>query len=85
MERKLFDVMRLAYQLDARNGIKNQFCKKNEKVGRKLLKNVLLRYPEISVITPEALLLSRARGFTLESVATCFFLNLRTRSGHHST
>ena len=34
MERKVFgltmaDVMRLAYQLAVRNGIKNQFCKRN--------------------------------------------------------
>jgi len=32
------DVMRLAYQLAVRNGINNQFCKKNEKAGRKWLK-----------------------------------------------
>jgi len=36
MERKFFgltvsDVMRLAYQLALRNGIKNQFCKRNKK------------------------------------------------------
>jgi hypothetical protein len=40
MERKFFgltiaDVMRLAYQLAVRNGIKNQFCKRNEKAVRK--------------------------------------------------
>ena len=29
------DVMRLAYQLAVRNGIKNQFYKRNEKAGRK--------------------------------------------------
>jgi hypothetical protein len=46
MERKIFgwtvaDVMHLAYQLAVRNGIKNQFCKRNEKAGRKWLKNSL--------------------------------------------
>jgi len=88
MERKFFgltmaDVMRLTYQLAVRNGIKNQFCKRNEKAGRKWLKNFLRRHPEISVRTPEGLSLSRARGFTPESVAR-FFLNLRTCNGHHS-
>jgi len=39
MERKFFgltmaDVMCLAYQLAVRNGIKNQFCKRNEKAGK---------------------------------------------------
>jgi len=39
MERKFFwlavaDVLRLAYKLAVRNGIKNQFCKRNEKAGR---------------------------------------------------
>jgi hypothetical protein len=31
------DVMHLAYQLAVRNGIKNQFCKRNEKVGREMV------------------------------------------------
>jgi hypothetical protein len=41
IERKFFwgltiaDVMRLAYQLAIRNGIKDQFCKRNEKAGSK--------------------------------------------------
>ena len=44
MERKFFGLtvaedMRLAYQLAVRNGIKKQFCKRNEKAGRKWLKN----------------------------------------------
>ena len=77
MERKFFgltmaDVMRLAYQLAVRNGIKNQFCKRNEKAGRKWLKNFLRRHPQISLRTPEGLSLSRARGFTPESVAQFF-------------
>ena len=67
------DVMRLTYQLVVRNGIKNQFCKRNEEAGRKWLKNFLSHHPEISVRTPEGL--SRAMGFTPESVAQ-FFLNL---------
>ena len=59
MERKVFgltmaDVMRLAYQLAVRNGIKNQFCKIYEKAGKKWLKNFLRRQPQISVRTPEA-------------------------------
>jgi len=77
MGRKLFglttaDVMRLVYQLAVRNRIKNQFCKRNEKTGRKWLKNFLCHHPQISVRNPEGLSLSRARGFTLESVAQFF-------------
>jgi len=55
MERKFFlgltmaDVMHLAYQLAVRNGIKNQFCKRNEKTGRKSFKNFLNCHQEISV------------------------------------
>ena len=86
MERKYFgltmaDVMRLAYQLPVRNGIKNLFCKRNEKAGRKWLKIFICHHPQISVRTPKDLSLSRSRGFTPESVAE-FFFNLRTRSGH---
>jgi len=60
MERKFFgltmaDVMRLAYQLAVRNGIKNQFCKRNEKTGMKWLKNFLRPHQEISVTSPEGL------------------------------
>ena len=64
--------MRLAYQLAVRNEIKTRFCKRNEKAGRKWLKNFLHRHPQISVRTPEGLSLSRARGFTPESVAQFF-------------
>jgi hypothetical protein len=42
------DVMNIVYQLAVRNGIKKQFCKRNEKTGRKLLKNSLRRHQEIS-------------------------------------
>jgi len=57
LERKIVgltmaDVMRLAYQLAVRNGIKNQFCKRNEKNIRKWLKNFLRRHQEISVTKP---------------------------------
>jgi len=74
MERKLFgltmaDVMRLTYELAVRNLIRKQFCKRNEKAGRKLLKNFLRRQPQISVRTPEVLSLSRAMVFNPESVA----------------
>jgi hypothetical protein len=77
MERKFFgltmaDIMLLTYQLAVRNGIKNQFCKRTEKAGRKWLKNFLRRHPQISVRTPEVLSLSRARRFTPESVAQFF-------------
>ena len=77
MERKFFgltmaDVMCLAYQLAVRNRIKDQFCKRNEKAGRKWLKNFLCHHPKISVRTTEGLSLSRARGFTPESVAQSF-------------
>jgi hypothetical protein len=37
------DVRRLAYQLAVRNGIK--FCKRNEKAGRKWLKNCIRCHP----------------------------------------
>jgi hypothetical protein len=73
------DVMHLVYQLSARNGIKNQFCKRNENVGRKWLK---ISYVVTQKFNLEPI--SRARGFTPESVVQ-FFLNLRTHSGHHST
>jgi len=63
------DVMRLAYQLAIRNGIKNHFCKRNEKAGWKWLKNFLRRHLQTSVRTPEGLSLSRARGFTPVSAA----------------
>jgi len=77
MERKFLgltmaDVMRLTYQLAVRNGIKNQFCKRNKKAGWKWLKNFLRRHPQISVRTPEGLSLSRVKGFTPESVAQFF-------------
>jgi hypothetical protein len=77
MERKIFgltisDVMRLAYQLAVRNGIKNLFCKRNEKAGRKWFKNFLHHHPEILVRTPEVISLSRAKGFTPELVAQYF-------------
>jgi len=54
MERKFFgltmaDVMHLAYNLAVRNGIKNHFCKRTVKAGRKWLRNVLRRHPQISV------------------------------------
>ena len=78
METKFFgltmaDSMRLAYQLAVRNGIKDQFCKRNEEAGRKWLKNFLLRHPQISVTTPEGLSLSIAKGFPHVSVAQFFF------------
>ena len=66
------DVMCLAYQLAVRNGIENQFCKINEKAGRKCLKNFLCHHPQTSVRTPEGFSLSRVRGFTPESVAQFF-------------
>jgi hypothetical protein len=74
MERKIFDltvadVMRLPYQLAVRKGIENQFCKRTVKAGRKWLKNFLRRHPQISVRIPEGFSISRARGFTPESVA----------------
>jgi hypothetical protein len=59
--------MRLAYQPAVRNGIKNKFFKRNEKAGRKWLKNFLRRHPQISVRTPECLSLSRANDLTSES------------------
>ena len=66
------DVMRLTNKLAVRNRIKNEFCKRNEKAGRKWLKNFLRRHPQISVRTPEGLSQSRARDFTPESVAQFF-------------
>ena len=71
LERKFWgltmaDVTNLAYQLAVRNGIKNQFCKRNEKSGRKWFKNFLPRHQEISSS------LSRARDLTPE-LAVQFF------------
>jgi len=56
-ERKFFgltmaDVMDIAYQLAVRNRIKTQFCKTNEKTGRKWLKNFLRHHQETSVTSP---------------------------------
>ena len=69
MERKFLsltmaDVMCRAYQLAVRNGTKTPFCTRNEKTGRKWLKNFLRRHQEISVTTPEVLR-SRKRGVSL--------------------
>ena len=69
MERKFLgltmaDVMCLAYQLAVRNGIKNQFCTRNEKTRRKWFKNFLPRHQEILVTTPESLH-SQERGVSL--------------------
>jgi hypothetical protein len=77
MERKFFgltitDIVCLSYQLAVGNRIKTQFCKRNEKAGRKWLKHFLCHHPEISVKTPEGLSLSRVKGFTPESVAQFF-------------
>jgi len=58
------DAMCLIYQLAVRNGIKNQFCARNEKTGRKCLKNFLHRHQEILVTTPEGLH-SQQRGVSL--------------------
>jgi len=52
---KVAEVMCVAYQLAVRNGIKNQFCTRNENNGRKWLKIFLRRHQEISVTTPEGL------------------------------
>ena len=57
LDRKFFgltmaDVMHLTYQLAVRNGIKNQFCNRNEKTGKKWLKNFLSHHQEISVTNP---------------------------------
>jgi hypothetical protein len=70
MERIIFyltvaDVMHLAYLLDAINGIKPQFFKRNKKkTGRKCLKIFLLRDQGISVTTTEVLH-SQERGVSL--------------------
>ena len=57
LERQFFgltitDVMRLDYRLAVRNGIKNPFCKRNEKTGRRSFKNFLNCHQEISVTAP---------------------------------
>ena len=41
---KMADVMHLAYHLAVRNGIKPQFWNRNEKIGRKWVKNFLRRH-----------------------------------------
>jgi len=60
----MVEVMYLAYQYAVRNGIKNQFCKRNEQTGTKWLKKFLRRNQEISVTTPEGLH-SQERGVSL--------------------
>jgi len=77
MERKIFgltmaDVMHLAYQLTVRNAIKNQFCKRNGKTGRKWLINFLRRHQEISVTIPEGLH-SQEQGVSLLNQQLSFF------------
>jgi hypothetical protein len=67
------DIVRLSYPFSLRNGIKNQFCKRNEKAGRKWLRKFISHHPQISVRSPDILSLSRARGFTPETVAQFFF------------
>ena len=88
MERKFLGLTKtadvcLAYQLAVRNGIKDQFCTRNEKTGRKWLKNFLLRRQAISVTTPEGVD-SQERG-TSHLNQQLSILNLRTRYVHHST
>jgi len=56
--------MHLVYQFAVRNGIKKQFSKRNEKTGRKWLKNFLRRHQETRVTTPEGLH-SQERGVSL--------------------
>jgi hypothetical protein len=58
------DVMCLTYQLAVRHGIKSQFCYRNEKTGRKWLKNFLHDHQEISV-TAAGGLHSQERGVSL--------------------
>jgi predicted RNA polymerase sigma factor len=65
------DIMCLTSQLAVRNEIKTNFAR-NEKAGRKWLKNFLCCHPQISVRTPEGLSLSSVRGFTPKSVAQFF-------------
>jgi hypothetical protein len=65
------NVMRLAYQPDVKNRIK-PFCNRNEKAGKKWLKNFLFRHQQTSIRTPEVLSLLRARGLVPESVAQFF-------------
>jgi len=83
MERKFFgltmaDIMSLTYQLAVKNRIKNQFCKRNGKAGRKWLECFLHCHPQISVRTPQGLSLSTAKGFTPESVAQFFkYMNMQ--------
>ena len=63
------DVSHLAYQISVRNGINNTFYKRNEKAGKKWLKNFLSHHQEISVRNPESLSLSRASVFEINEPA----------------
>ena len=60
----LYQIMHLGYILAVRNGIKNQFFKRNEKTGRKWLKYFLCHQQEISVTNIEGLH-SQERGVSL--------------------
>jgi hypothetical protein len=53
--------MRLAYQLAVRNGIKNQFGKRNEKAGRKFSYVVIQKLQ----LEPLKFLHSQGRGISL--------------------
>jgi hypothetical protein len=84
MKRKFFgltvaDVKCLAYQLAVRNGITNQFCKRNEKTGRNWLKNFYVVI-KIFQLQPLKFFTLKSGGFTPELIAV--FLNLRIGYAH---
>ena len=47
--------MRVAYQFDVRNGIRNQFLQEKSKDWKEVVKNFLRRHQEISFTTAEGL------------------------------
>jgi len=88
MERKFWgltvaDVMCLAYQLAVTNGTKNLFFTRNEKTGRKWLKNFLLTIRKFQW-QPLKFFTLKCGGFH-SWISSSLFLNLRTRCVHNST
>lgn len=68
------DLKRMAFQLAIRNNIKHTFSIDKKTAGRKWLRLFLKRHPQLSIRKPQALSMSRIRGFTPENVSAFFSL-----------
>lgn len=77
MEEKFYglrssDIRRLAWQLALRNNLKHPFSEDSGKAGKKWLKNFLRRHPTITFRKPQAISISRVKGFCKENVNDFF-------------